>query len=114
RLPDARRGDTRHLRAHGDVAPLRHHRAASRPDRAGAVWTWPEGRDGDRGAPGRRHARLGVALGEFQLIRMLRHGWACPGHTRFDRFARKSWMPGTSPGMTRDSIFSKRVARAQR
>src|SRR5580704_6370747 len=29
----------------------------------------------------------------------LRHGRACPGHPRL-RFASKTWMPGTRPGMT--------------
>ena len=48
------RRDARHLRAHGDAAPLRHHRAAARPVRAGPLRARPQGPDGGRGAPGRR------------------------------------------------------------
>src|SRR5919206_2602429 len=28
------------------------------------------------------------------------HGWACPGHPRLQSRRKKSWMPGTRPGMT--------------
>jgi hypothetical protein len=34
---------------------------------------------------------------------LLRHGRACPGHPRLDLLHPNSWMPGTSPGMTRES-----------
>ena len=59
RLPDARRGDAGHLRAHGDAAPLRHDRTAPRPVRPGALRAGPEGLDGGRSAPRRRP--LGLA-----------------------------------------------------
>src|SRR5690606_8317674 len=35
-------------RSHGDAAPLRHHRIAAGPVRAGALRQWPEGPDGRR------------------------------------------------------------------
>nr|CAD5273513.1 hypothetical protein BOSE7B_40035 [Bosea sp. 7B] len=43
-----RRGRARHLRPYGDAAPLRHRRADSGADRAGALWAWTEGADGGR------------------------------------------------------------------
>src|SRR5258708_3442014 len=36
------------------------------------------------------------------VVSLFRHGRACPGHPRLKR---KSWMPGTRPGMTTDSLL---------
>src|SRR5450631_602864 len=36
------------------------------------------------------------------VVSLFRHGRACPGHPRLKR---KSWMPGTRPGMTTDLIL---------
>ncbi len=58
RLPDPRRGHARHLRAHGDAAPLRPRRAAARADRAGALRAGAEGPDGGRSASRWRPARV--------------------------------------------------------
>jgi hypothetical protein len=42
----------------------------------------------------------------------VRHGRACPGHPRLASFeVRKTWMPGTRPGMTKN-IESARSAKA--
>jgi predicted O-linked N-acetylglucosamine transferase (SPINDLY family) len=35
------------------------------------------------------------------FFRVLRHGRACPGHPRSRVVSPKTWLPGTSPGMTR-------------
>src|ERR1700730_11148803 len=51
-----------HLRAHGDFAPVRYHRAAARTVRHGTLWTGPEGHDGRRGPPRGRIARTGLPL----------------------------------------------------
>jgi hypothetical protein len=41
-----------------------------------------------------------------------RHGRACPGHPRIDFVvSRKTWMPGTRPGMTK-TFDAARIARA--
>src|SRR6059058_2427649 len=34
------------------------------------------------------------------FTRCCRHGRPCPGHPRLCRDRRKTWMPGTRPGMT--------------
>jgi hypothetical protein len=40
-------------------------------------------------------------------VRACRHGRACPGHPRRSYFsAVKTWMPGTSPGMTKQELIS--------
>src|SRR5206468_2831061 len=68
-LPDVRGGHSRHLRPHGDPAPLWVDRAAARADRAGTLWPRSQGADGGRGAaresparPGRLALRLRVRL----------------------------------------------------
>ena len=45
---------------------------------------------------------LGKLVGKTRtLVFDLRHGRACPGHPRLvRRNSLKTWMPGTSPGMT--------------
>ncbi len=45
----------------------------------------------------------GLSRQKAATHRPIRHGRACPGHPRLerDRRRRKSWMPGTRPGMTR-------------
>ena len=62
RFPHTRGGDTRYLRAHGNLAPLRHDRIAPRPVCAGAPRPWPQRADGGRGPAGERPARTGIAL----------------------------------------------------
>src|SRR5689334_22439421 len=62
RLPHPRRWDAGHLRPYGDVAALRHRRAAPGPDRAGPLRSWAQRHDGRRGASGWRPARTRVAL----------------------------------------------------
>ena len=61
-LPDLRGGDARHLRAHGNSAPLRHDRAAARPVCAGAVRARLQGHDGRRDPPRDRAVGTVVAL----------------------------------------------------
>src|SRR5215469_5168982 len=46
----------------------------------------------------RRYARAVAGIGYFTISR--RHGRACPGHPRLSCRIAKTWMPGTSPGMT--------------
>src|SRR5262245_42792850 len=62
RLPDPRRWNARHLRAYGNLAPLRPDRIAAGPVCPGALWTRAEGIDGGRGAPRGRPARTGLTL----------------------------------------------------
>jgi hypothetical protein len=54
--------------------------------------------------------RIGEVLrgGDKQGIATTRRGWACPGHPRFRRSPRNSWMPATSAGMT-SHLLSTRV-----
>jgi hypothetical protein len=41
------------------------------------------------------------ALEQLEKDSLFRHGRACPGHPRLSRcWPVKTWMPGTSPGMT--------------
>src|SRR6266436_6441881 len=62
RLPDLRGGYPGHLRAHGNLAPLRDDRAAPRPVRAGAVRARLQGNDGRRDSAGERLAGIVLAL----------------------------------------------------
>src|ERR1700687_3745255 len=62
RLPDLRRGHAGHLRAHGNLAPLRDDGAAPRPVRAGAVRTRLQGHDGRRNPAGKRLAGTVLAV----------------------------------------------------
>ena len=59
---DSRRGNAGHFRPYGDLAPLRDHRAATGPDRAGALWARTQRDDGCRSAAGWRTARTRLAL----------------------------------------------------
>ena len=52
----------RHLRPHGDAAPVRHCRIAARPVRPGPLWARSQGTDGGRGSSRGRIARTLVAL----------------------------------------------------
>ena len=52
-----------------------------------------------------RHQLLGLS---FPSLLAFRHGRACPGHPRIDLMhRRKSWMPGTRPGMTKSEFGCK-------
>jgi hypothetical protein len=62
RLPDPRRGRTRHFRAYGDLAPLRLDRVAAGPVRPRSLWTRGQGTDGGRGAARGCAARPGFSL----------------------------------------------------
>src|ERR1700751_1724872 len=62
RFSDTRGGDARHLRPHGDPAPVRNNRIAPRTIRSGPLRTGTEGLDGRRGASRERSARSFVAL----------------------------------------------------
>ncbi len=62
RVPDPGRWNSGHLRPHGDLAALRHHRVAARPVRHGALWAGAEGDDGGGGPAGRRPAGASLPL----------------------------------------------------
>src|SRR6185312_7525678 len=57
--------------------------------------------EGDAGSAGAAGA---IDAGE---VISFRHGRAWPGHPRLDA-ARKSWMPGSSPGMTTEFVATTR------
>ncbi|TFV37695.1 hypothetical protein E4K66_19430 [Bradyrhizobium frederickii] len=60
--------------------------------------------------PDRAAAPAAVAAGGSELRKgrpgelvrgcLFRHGRACPGHPRLSYPPQRTWMPGTSPGMT--------------
>src|SRR5262249_35477563 len=77
RLPDARGGDARHFRPHGDPAPVWNHRIAPRTIRSGALRAGAEGADGRRSPSRERSARSRVALicALVSLRRFLRPAW---------------------------------------
>src|ERR1044072_615887 len=62
RLPDARRGDRGHFRPYGNASPLRPHRAAAGPGRAGAVRARGQGPDGGGNPSRQSQSREPVAL----------------------------------------------------
>jgi hypothetical protein len=75
-------------------------------------------RFGDRSLrPRRRSSESEPGKSTFDLAqdRGRRHGRACPGHPRLSCFtAAKTWMPGTSPGMTNfaKALFFNQVSKA--
>src|SRR5439155_26911213 len=61
------------------------------------------------GEAGENVSFMGYPLGRGRL-HIFRHGRACPGHPRFSYcYAVRTWMPGTSPGMT---TFAQALATA--
>src|ERR1700761_6718389 len=77
RICNEGRGHGGHFRPHGDPAPLRYDRTASRPVRAGAFRARPQGADGGRSSPRERTARSDVAL-NFPSMRIARMAAALP------------------------------------